>query len=75
MSSKNAMYESSTLAGFAADEDGGFTVGCFKTVGVSAGWEATDADETDGFGFVFGAADSLLTRTDAGTMAVNCGVC
>ncbi|GKD74844.1 hypothetical protein Tco_1333126, partial [Tanacetum coccineum] len=31
------------------------------------GWEATHTDERDGFGFVFGAVDSLLTRTDVGT--------
>lgn len=29
----------------------------------------------DVFGFGFGRADSLLTRTDAGTMAVSSGVC
>lgn len=47
------------------------------TAGVTTpGWtEPTDTDETDGFGFTFGPAVSLLTRTDAGTMAVSCGVC
>ncbi|GKD11725.1 hypothetical protein Tco_1196132, partial [Tanacetum coccineum] len=34
---------------------------------LKVGWEATDTNEIDGFGFVFGAADSLLTRTDVGT--------
>nr|GFB22867.1 reverse transcriptase domain, reverse transcriptase zinc-binding domain protein [Tanacetum cinerariifolium] len=49
-----------------SDEDGGLTVSCFRTVRVSAGWEATDTDETVGFGNVFDADDSLITRTDAG---------
>lgn len=44
---------------------------------VTEGFEMDVAD--DGgcctFGFGLGRADSLLTRTDAGTIAVNSGVC
>ncbi|GJY80775.1 hypothetical protein Tco_0493526 [Tanacetum coccineum] len=47
------------------DEDGSFTVSCFRTVGVGAGWEATDTDETVCFGFVFGADDSHSDGCDA----------
>lgn len=66
MSSKKAIYESSILCGFGADDelaDSGITM-----VG-AAGWVAVAVTETDGFGFAFGAAVSLLTLTDAGTCA------
>lgn len=65
ISSKNAIYESSILCGFSADEE--FAVSCFTTVGAAVGRVAAATDERDGFGFDFGIADSLLTRTDAGT--------
>ena len=64
MSSKKAIYESSILFVFGADDelaDSGFTM-----VG-AAGWVAAAVTESDGFGFPFGAAISLLTLTDAGT--------
>lgn len=72
MSSKNAMYESSMLCGFGAADvlaDSGFTAAGVTCLGVEAKLAA------DVFGFGFRAADSLLTRTDAGTMDVSSGVC
>lgn len=66
MSSKKAVYESSTLCSFGADED--LTDSVLVTVGTTAGlMTAAGADERDGFALGFGAAVSLLTRTDAGT--------
>lgn len=61
------------LGGFGADEvlAGSF----FVTVGTAADMLGAATDERDGFGFDFGTADSLLTRTDAGTIDVSCGVC
>ena len=60
------MYESSILCGFAADDEpvdccfatGGATIGRLEVVGVVV------------FGFALGSADSLLTRTDAGTCKI-----
>ena len=66
MSSKKAIYESSILCGFGADDelaDSGITMAG------AAGWVAVAVTETAGFGFAFGAAVSLLTLTDAGTCA------
>lgn len=66
MSSKKAVYESSTLCGFGADEE--LTDSGFVAVGTTAGlMAAAGADDTDCFDLGFGAAVSLLTRTDAGT--------
>ena len=65
MSSKKAVYESSILCGFGADE--GLTVSDFTTVGAIAGLLVVAAVESDAFGLGFGVAVSLLTRTDAGT--------
>lgn len=62
MSSKNAIYESSMLWGFGA---GALADSCLTTGGVTAGWLIVMA--VDDFGLGFGSADSLLTRTDAGT--------
>lgn len=76
MSSKNAIYESSILGGFGADDKElagsiGFTVGAgavFVVVATTAG--------RDDFGLGFEVvAVSLLTRTEAGIMAVSSGVC
>lgn len=53
------------LCGFAADEE--VPDSFFATVGAAFGRVAVVTDERDGFGFNFGTADSLLTRTDAGT--------
>lgn len=63
ISSKNAMYESSILCPFGADDevDSGFTM-----VGAT-GLAFTVVVDSKGFGFALGAAVSLLTRTDAGT--------
>lgn len=63
MSSRKALYESSMLCPFGADDD--FT-GSGLTKGVTD-WVGADVVGSDGFGFDFGAAISLLTRTDAGT--------
>lgn len=41
------------------------TTGCVEIVEV----------DSEDFGFGFGRADSLLTRTEAGTIAVSSGVC
>lgn len=60
------MYESSMLCGFAAADDEGFITSGFTTGG-AAGPGTAEIVETDCFGFTFGAAVSLLTRTDAGT--------
>jgi len=69
MSSKKAVYESSMLGAFGADDeltDSGFTI-----VGPSVTGTVLDVDtdtvDTGGFGFVLVTAVSLLTRTDAGT--------
>lgn len=59
------------LCGFGADDE--FTDSCL-TKGV-ADWVGAAVVGSDGFAFAFGAAISLLTRTDAGTMAVSSGVC
>lgn len=64
MSSKKAVYESSMLLDFGADDElveSGFTV-----VG-AAGLMATAVVEVTAFGFGLGIAASLLTRTEAGT--------
>lgn len=61
MSSRNAMYESSILFG-AEDEP---VDSCFETGGARIG--RLEVKMVDVFGFDFGRADSLLTRTDAGT--------
>lgn len=71
MSSTKAIYESSMVCGFGADEK--FDASSFKVE--SAGLGAATAAESGGFGFPLGAAVSLLTRTDAGTIAVSSGVC
>lgn len=42
---------------------------------VRAGREGEGAAERRGLGFVFGRAVSLLTRTEAGIIAVSSGVC
>lgn len=71
MSSKNAVYESSMLWGFEADDEllgSGFTMG-------REGGKMVVGRLVDVLGFGFGRADSLLTRTDAGTIAVSSGVC
>lgn len=72
MSSKKAIYESSMLCGLAADDE--VDGSGFMIVG-AAGCVAAVVVETDGLGFAFGAAVSLLTLTDAGTIAVSSGVC
>lgn len=69
MSSRNAIYESSILFG-AEDEP---VDSCFATGGATI--DRLEVEMVDVFGFDFGRADSLLTRTDAGTMAVSSGVC
>lgn len=59
------------LPALGADDDfadSGFTK-------VVAGRAATAVVGSDTFAFDLGAAISLLTRTDAGTMAVSSGVC
>lgn len=64
MSSKKAIYESSILWDFGADDeliDSGFTV-----VG-AVGLVATAVVEVPAFGFDLGMTASLLTRTEAGT--------
>lgn len=61
MSSKNAMYESSILGGFDAE----LLDSCFATGGATIGRLGVGRVD-DVFGFGFGRADSLLTRTDAG---------
>lgn len=76
MSSKKAVYESSMLGAFGADE---LTDSAFKIVGPGVTETVLDVDtdtvDTDGFGFVLVIAVSLLTRTDAGTIDVSSGVC
>lgn len=59
------------LCGFGADDEP--LDSCFVSAGAATAWFTGVV--FDGFGFAFGAADSLLTRTDAGTMAVSSGVC
>lgn len=77
MSSKNAMYESSILGGFGTGDDelaGGVglaTDGGGATLAVVA---ASAGREDFGLGFE-AVVVSLLTRTDAGIMAVSSGVC
>lgn len=66
MSSKNAIYESSMLGGLGADEEGWASL----LMRVTEGFEMDGVDDCcccTTFGFGFGRADSLLTRTDAGT--------
>lgn len=73
MSSKKAIYESSMLGAFGADE-----AATVSDLPMAAGAEdlgAVAAVESCGFGFGFVRAVSLLTRTDAGTIAVSSGVC
>lgn len=53
------------LCGLSADEE--VADSFFATAGAAFGRVAAAADEMGGFGFNFGTADSLLTRTDAGT--------
>ena len=65
MSSKKAIYESSILCGFGADE--GLTVSDFTRVRAIVGLLVAAAVERDAFGLGFRVAVSLLTRTDAGT--------
>jgi len=63
MSSRKAIYESSMLLPFGADDefaDSGLTGGVADRVGAAV-------VGSEGFAFAFGAAISLLTRTDAGT--------
>lgn len=72
MSSKKAVYESSMLCVFGADDK--LTDSDFTIVGPDVPETALEVD-TAGFGFVLDIAASLLTRTDAGTMAVSSGVC
>lgn len=64
MSSRKAIYESSMLGAFGADDD---TVSAFTTVGPDATETVVVEVDNEGFGFGFGIAVSLLTRTDAGT--------
>lgn len=64
MSSKNAMYESSILCFFGADDE--LTNSGFPTIG-AAGRDGAAAVDGEGFAFAFGTAISLLTLTDAGT--------
>ena len=73
MSSKKAVYESSMLCAFGADDDE-LTDSGFTIVG---GPETVLEVEVDivGFGLDFATAFSLLTRTDAGIIAVSSGVC
>jgi hypothetical protein len=59
MSSRKATYESSMLCVFGADDE--LAGSGFIMVGAAA------VVETDGLGFPFGTAVSLLTLTDAGT--------
>lgn len=73
MSSKNAEYESSMLCDFGADEE--FTVFDAPTDLEGVGMGAMVTVDSCGFGFVFWVTLSLLTRTDAGTIAVSSGVC
>ena len=65
MSSKKAVYESSMLCAFGADDDeltdSGFTIADPDVP------ETVLEVDNDGFGFVLVIAVSLLTRTDAGT--------
>lgn len=76
MSSKKAVYESSILCDFGADEEELTVSGFITTVGAAAGLlVAATAVERMGFDLGFGVAVSLLTRTDAGTMEVSSGVC
>lgn len=49
--------------------------GLLATTGPAEGLGAVVDADSEGFGFVFCMAVSLLTRTDAGTMAVSSGVC
>lgn len=66
MSSKKAVYESSMLCAFGAEEDeladSGFTI-----VGPVVPETVVLEVDSVAFGFVLAAAVSLLTRTDAGT--------
>ena len=71
MSSKKAVYESSMLCAFGADDDE-LTDSGFTIVG---GPETVLEVDIVGFGLDFATAFSLLTRTDAGIIAVSSGVC
>lgn len=73
MSSKKAEYESSILCTFPADDVD--TVSDLPTTMGAEGLDTKVVVESCGFGFPFGIAVSLLTRTDAGTIAVSSGVC
>lgn len=64
MSSKKAVYESSMLCAFGADDE--LTVSGFTIVGPDVPVTVLEVD-SDGFGFVLVVAASLLTLTDAGT--------
>lgn len=64
MSSKNAIYESSILCFFGADDE--LTNSGFPTIG-AVGRDGAAVVDGEGFGLDFGAASSLLTLTDAGT--------
>lgn len=66
MSSRNAMYESSILCGFDADDEPEDC--CFATAGATTG--RLEVVGVVVFGFALGSADSLLTRTDAGTCKI-----
>lgn len=72
MSSKKAVYESSMLCAFGADDE--LTDSDFTIVGPDVPGTVLGVGNV-GFGFVLDAAVSLLTRTDAGTIAVSSGVC
>lgn len=72
MSSKKAVYESSMLCPFGADVE--FTGSDFTIVGPDVPGTVLEVGN-DGFGFALAIAVSLLTRTDAGTIAVSSGVC
>lgn len=74
MSSKKAEYESSMLCPFGAIFDVCASSELQVVVGIN-GLEMLVGARGWDFSFVFGAAVSLLTRTDAGIMAVSSGVC
>lgn len=66
MSSKKAVYESSMLCAFGADDE--LTDSDFTIVGPDVPETVLEVGPgTAGFGFVLDTAASLLTRTDAGT--------
>lgn len=64
MSSKNALYESSTLCDFGAEDGPGF--GFVLEGGAECTTIGVDGAATGILGLGFGVAVSRLTRTDAG---------